>query len=98
MVKLDIRPPNDAGETTAVIRWQIETPAGWIGAYDRAALEQFNLPDLTSKIVNDVCWEVVKQLPERLSPTNFNNFKPALYEGLKLYHEHMLKGMAHEQT
>ncbi len=30
---------NDTGETMCIVRWQIETPAGWVGAYDKAALE-----------------------------------------------------------
>ncbi len=30
---------NDTGETMCIVRWQIETPVGWVGAYDKAALE-----------------------------------------------------------
>jgi hypothetical protein len=36
---LQIVAPNEAGETMCVVRWQIETPVGWVGAYDQAALE-----------------------------------------------------------
>ena len=43
------------------------------------------LPDLTSPVVNDMCWKIVEALPESLSGANFNALKPALYEALKLY-------------
>lgn len=36
---LQIVAPNEAGDTMCVVRWQIETPAGWVGSYDKAALE-----------------------------------------------------------
>ena len=31
-------PPNDAGETTSVTRWQVETQHGWVGAWDKKAI------------------------------------------------------------
>lgn len=30
---------NEAGSTMSIVRWQIETPAGWVGAYHKAPLE-----------------------------------------------------------
>ncbi len=36
---LEIRAPNAEGSTMCIVRWQVETPHGWIGAWDRAALE-----------------------------------------------------------
>lgn len=41
---LDIRPPNESGETLCKVRWMAETPHGWVGSYDKAALEQFAAP------------------------------------------------------
>lgn len=38
-VSLRIIAPNDAENTLSVVRWAIETPAGWVGACDKAALE-----------------------------------------------------------
>ena len=35
----DIYRPNDEGATMCIVRWLMDTPAGWIGAYDRDALE-----------------------------------------------------------
>lgn len=40
---LDIKPPNTEGETMCIVRWMAETPNGWVGAYDRAALEQLSI-------------------------------------------------------
>jgi hypothetical protein len=41
---LEIHPPNGSGETMCVVRWMAETPHGWVGSFDREALEQFNAP------------------------------------------------------
>lgn len=27
--------PNESGATPALVRWQVETPVGWLGAWDR---------------------------------------------------------------
>lgn len=40
---LDIQPPNNSGATMCTVRWMAETPNGWVGAYDRAALEQLSI-------------------------------------------------------
>lgn len=37
-------PPNKDGKTNCVIRWMMETPNGWVGSWDKAALEQFVKP------------------------------------------------------
>lgn len=37
-------PPNEDGKTNCVIRWLMETPSGWVGSWDKAALEQFVEP------------------------------------------------------
>ena len=31
--------PNESGETLCVVRWMVETPNGWVGAYNKGALE-----------------------------------------------------------
>ena len=36
---LDIYEPNAEVKTQCIIRWMAETPSGWIGAWDKAALE-----------------------------------------------------------
>ena len=36
---LEIRAPNDHGSTMSIVRWQVETPHGWVGAWDKSALE-----------------------------------------------------------
>lgn len=36
---MKIHKPNDEGSTMCVVRWQVETPNGWIGAWDYAALD-----------------------------------------------------------
>ena len=36
---LTVQPPNVEGETMCVVRWMAETPHGWVGSYDKAALE-----------------------------------------------------------
>ena len=37
-------PPNEEGKTNGIIRWMVETPSGWVGSWDKAALEQFVMP------------------------------------------------------
>jgi rubrerythrin len=41
---VEIKPPNPEGATQCIVRWMAETPAGWVGAWDREALEQFTHP------------------------------------------------------
>jgi len=41
---VEIKPPNPEGATQCIVRWWAETPAGWVGAWDREALEQFVHP------------------------------------------------------
>jgi hypothetical protein len=41
---VEIKPPNPEGATQCTVRWWAETPAGWVGAWDREALEQFVHP------------------------------------------------------
>jgi len=41
---VEIKPPNPEGATQCIVRWMAETPAGWVGAWDREALEQFTRP------------------------------------------------------
>ncbi len=36
-----INEPNESGSTQCIVRWMIETPAGWIGSYDKEALIAF---------------------------------------------------------
>lgn len=41
---IEIKPPNESGSTNCIVRWMAETPAGWIGAWNKQALEQFVTP------------------------------------------------------
>lgn len=36
---LEIHQPNESGSTRVTARWFVDTPHGWIGAWDREALE-----------------------------------------------------------
>lgn len=36
---LEIHQPNESGSTLVTARWFVDTPHGWIGAWDRQALE-----------------------------------------------------------
>lgn len=47
-------------------------------------------PDLTSSIVNDACWEFVRELSHRLPAPILNDLKPAMYAALMYYHREML--------
>jgi hypothetical protein len=57
---VEIKPPNPEGATLCTVRWWAETPAGWVGAWDREALEQFAHPprrewrSLSEKEIGDV--------------------------------------------
>ena len=33
--------PNDEGEAICHVRWMVETPAGWLGAWDRQAFDAY---------------------------------------------------------
>lgn len=35
-------PPNKEGATPCIVRWQVETDAGWLGAYTKAAFEAYD--------------------------------------------------------
>ena len=64
---VEIKPPNPEGATQCIVRWMAETPAGWIGAWDREALQQFvasprrEWQGLTDEemvaIAHRTCWE-----------------------------------------
>jgi hypothetical protein len=64
---VEIKPPNPEGATQCIVRWMAETPAGWVGAWDREALKQFTHPPrrewrgLTDEemvaIAHRKCWE-----------------------------------------
>jgi len=32
------QPVNESGSTMTVIRWMVETPHGWVGAWDKGAI------------------------------------------------------------
>ena len=34
-------PPNKEGATQCIVRWMVETPAGWLGAYNKEAFEAY---------------------------------------------------------
>lgn len=33
--------PNEEGSTQCVVRWMLETPGGWLGAYDKSAFDAY---------------------------------------------------------
>lgn len=35
------QPPNESGETFCGVRWMVETPAGWLGSYDKEAFRAY---------------------------------------------------------
>ena len=41
--ELDLVPkrPNDEGEAICHVRWMVETPAGWLGAWDHQAFDAY---------------------------------------------------------
>ena len=41
--RLDVKPPNESGETLCAVRWMAETENGWVGSYDITALEQLRV-------------------------------------------------------
>ena len=40
---LEVVKPNVSGATQCIVRWMAETPDGWVGAWDKAALENLRL-------------------------------------------------------
>ncbi len=40
----EIKRPNDEGKAACIIRYEIETDKGWIGSWDKEALEQIIIP------------------------------------------------------
>ena len=42
-VALDIKPPNPDGRTMCIVRWMAETPHGWVGSWDKSALEHLRV-------------------------------------------------------
>ncbi|GAA6119624.1 hypothetical protein [Acidovorax sp. FG27] len=45
------RVDNAEGGAMSVVRWQVETPAGWVGAYHREALEALICPTMANDIL-----------------------------------------------
>jgi hypothetical protein len=43
------------------------------------------MPDLTSPIVNDACWEFVEAMPHKIPGPIFNDLKPAIYAALERF-------------
>lgn len=35
------KPPNADGNAIVHVRWMVETPAGWLGAWDRSAFDAY---------------------------------------------------------
>lgn len=48
-------------------------------------------PDITHPAINDMCWKVIETLPDGMSAAYFNYLKPAIYDGLKVYHAELVK-------
>lgn len=48
-------------------------------------------PDITHPAINDMCWKVIETLPDGMSAAYFNDLKPAIYDGLKVYHAELAK-------
>ena len=34
-----IYPPNDSGSTQCIVKWMVDTPHGWVGAWNKNAIE-----------------------------------------------------------
>ena len=59
---MEIRRPNEEGSTMCIVRYLVDTPAGWIGAYDRAALEHIAALEVRLK-------EALARITESAAPT-----------------------------
>jgi hypothetical protein len=57
---VEIKPPNPEGATQCIVRWFAETPAGWVGAWDREALERFTAHPPRREWVNLTEEEIAK--------------------------------------
>lgn len=44
------------------------------------------MPDLTSAIVNDACWEFIRAMPHQLPAPVWNDLKPAVFAALQHFH------------
>jgi len=44
-MKNEIKRPNEEGATYCIVRYMMETDNGWIGSWDKEALEQFIIPN-----------------------------------------------------
>jgi len=51
-VNCPVYPPNEEGKTSCIVRWMIETPCGWIGSWDKRALD--NVIIINDQIDEDV--------------------------------------------
>lgn len=41
--------PNEAGDTPCVVRWMVETPDGWLGAWDKGAFDAYASAAITKE-------------------------------------------------
>ena len=41
--RLIVYPPNVEGKTQCIVRWMAQTPRGWIGSWDKAALDNVRI-------------------------------------------------------
>lgn len=60
-LELNIEPPNEFGSENCIVNWHVETPHGWVGAWNKEALEYI----LAAHRPNDL----VRTIPEEW-PTN----------------------------
>ena len=51
--ELEPKPPNDSGSTQCIVRWMVETPSGWLGAWDRNAFSAY--VDAAVRAERDAC-------------------------------------------
>ena len=42
--------PNESGSTQCIVRWLVDTPGGWIGAYDKEAFDAYKADAILAKL------------------------------------------------
>lgn len=52
----EVKKPNDSGETQAIIRWMLETPDGWVGSWDKQALESLKIDAERYRAIRQMHW------------------------------------------
>lgn len=56
----EVKKPNEAGETQAIVRWMLETPDGWVGSWDKKALENLQRDAERYRALRKMHWSTGK--------------------------------------